>query len=184
MACVLLCGSAVRVHDSQAYRKMEVIRERISRILELIEMLLSFQIVFNLVNAAVMRARYRRPEAEPNVALQLAVRLATRCVTEWHHRKRHTFAGTWNFTHERRKKPARVILPLDSGLPRTTKASPAAGRPPCVQKPSVGKGIGFFHTYVLTHWAWRPQQPLTADQERVKMGGWVPMSYHLLATLS
>ena len=43
----------MRVHDSQAYRKMDVRRERISRILELREILLSFQNGFNLVNAAV-----------------------------------------------------------------------------------------------------------------------------------
>ena len=41
------------VHDSQAYRKMDVTRERISHILELREILLSFQTGFNLVNAAV-----------------------------------------------------------------------------------------------------------------------------------
>ena len=35
MACILLWSSAVRVHDSQAYRKMDVTRERISRVLEL-----------------------------------------------------------------------------------------------------------------------------------------------------
>ena len=33
MTCILLWSSAVRVHDSQAYRKMDVTRERISRIL-------------------------------------------------------------------------------------------------------------------------------------------------------
>ena len=38
----LLWSSAVRVHDSQAYRKMEVTRERISCILELSEVFLSF----------------------------------------------------------------------------------------------------------------------------------------------
>ena len=43
----------MRVHDSQAYRKMDVTRERISRILELTEILLSIQIGFGLVNAAV-----------------------------------------------------------------------------------------------------------------------------------
>ena len=43
----------MRVHDSQAYRKMEVTRERISRILELREILLSLQTGFSLVNAAV-----------------------------------------------------------------------------------------------------------------------------------
>ena len=30
MACILLWSSAVRVHDTQAYRKMDVTRERIS----------------------------------------------------------------------------------------------------------------------------------------------------------
>ena len=53
MACILLWSSAVRVHDSQAYRKMDVTRERISHILELREILLWFQTGFSLVNAAV-----------------------------------------------------------------------------------------------------------------------------------
>ena len=44
----------MRVHDSQACRKMDVTRERISRILELREILLSFQTDFNLVKAAVV----------------------------------------------------------------------------------------------------------------------------------
>ena len=56
MARILLCSSAVMVHDLQAYRKMDVIRERISRILELKEMLLSLQTSFNLVNVAVICA--------------------------------------------------------------------------------------------------------------------------------
>ena len=43
----------MRVHDSQAYRKMDVTKECISRILELREILLSIQIGFSLVNAAV-----------------------------------------------------------------------------------------------------------------------------------
>ena len=46
----------MRVHDSQAYRKMDVTRERISRTLELREILLSIQTGFSLVNAAVVRA--------------------------------------------------------------------------------------------------------------------------------
>ena len=46
----------MRVHDSQAYRKMDVTRERICRILELREILLSVQTGFNLVNAAVFCA--------------------------------------------------------------------------------------------------------------------------------
>ena len=43
----------MRVHDSKAYKKMDVTRERISRILELREILLSIQTGFSLVNAAV-----------------------------------------------------------------------------------------------------------------------------------
>ena len=54
MACILLWSSAVRVHNSQAYRKMDVTRERISRILELREILLSIQTGFSLVNVAVI----------------------------------------------------------------------------------------------------------------------------------
>ena len=46
----------MRVHDSQAYRKMGVTKERISRLLELGEILLSIQTGFSLVNAAVVRA--------------------------------------------------------------------------------------------------------------------------------
>ena len=46
----------MRVHDSQAYRKMDVTRERISRIFELREILLSIQTGFSLVNAAVASA--------------------------------------------------------------------------------------------------------------------------------
>ena len=46
----------MRVRDSQAYRKMDVTRDRISRILELREILLSFQVGFDLVNAAVVCA--------------------------------------------------------------------------------------------------------------------------------
>ena len=52
MACILLWSSALRVRDSQTYRKMDVTRERIS-LLELREILLSIQIGFSLVNAAV-----------------------------------------------------------------------------------------------------------------------------------
>ena len=46
----------MRVHDSQAYRNMDVTRERISRILELREILLSFQTGVSLVSAAVVYA--------------------------------------------------------------------------------------------------------------------------------
>ena len=53
MARILLWSSAVRVHDSQAYRKTNVTRERISRILDPREILLSIKAGFSLVNAAV-----------------------------------------------------------------------------------------------------------------------------------
>ena len=43
IARIVLCSSAVKVHDSPSYRKMDVTRKRISRILELREMPLSFQ---------------------------------------------------------------------------------------------------------------------------------------------
>ena len=56
VACILLWSSAVRVHDSRAYRKMYVTREHINRILELRKILMSFQTGFNLVNAAVICA--------------------------------------------------------------------------------------------------------------------------------
>ena len=56
MACIHLWSSAVRVHDSQAYRKMAVTMEPIRHILEQREILLYFQTGFNLVHAAVVRA--------------------------------------------------------------------------------------------------------------------------------
>ena len=46
----------MRVHDLQAHRKIDVTRECISLILELREILLSFQTGFNLVNVAVVCA--------------------------------------------------------------------------------------------------------------------------------
>ena len=46
----------MRVHDSQAYRKMDVTRERFSCILELREILMPNQTDFYLVNAAVVCA--------------------------------------------------------------------------------------------------------------------------------
>ena len=56
MVRILLWSSAVRVHDSQAYRKMDMSRECVSHILELRKMHLSFQTSFNFVNDAVVCA--------------------------------------------------------------------------------------------------------------------------------
>ena len=50
----------MRDHDSQTYRKMDVTRECISRILELRETFLSFQTGFNIVNAAFVFAILER----------------------------------------------------------------------------------------------------------------------------
>ena len=56
MACILFCRSAERVHVSQAYRNMNITRERISLIFELTVMFLSFHKGFNLVSTAAVYA--------------------------------------------------------------------------------------------------------------------------------
>ena len=48
--------SAVMVHVSHAYKNMDMARERISLILELMAIFLSFQMTFSLVTAAVVWA--------------------------------------------------------------------------------------------------------------------------------
>ena len=48
--------SAVMVYVSHAYKNMDMARERISLILELMVMFLSFQMTFSLVTAAVLWA--------------------------------------------------------------------------------------------------------------------------------
>ena len=53
MACILFSVSAVNVQDSQAYRNMDMTRERISLIFELSAIFLSFQMVLSLASAAV-----------------------------------------------------------------------------------------------------------------------------------
>ena len=80
MACILLWSSAVRVQGSQAYRKMDVARERITCILELREILLSFQTGFNLVIAAVVCAileRISRLEASSVITEPRYLKLVT-----------------------------------------------------------------------------------------------------------
>ena len=56
MATIRLCSSVVRVHDSQAHRRMCVRKERIGRILKLRELFLSFEIGLNLDSVAVVSA--------------------------------------------------------------------------------------------------------------------------------
>ena len=48
--------SAVMVHVSRAYKNMDMARKRISLILKLMAMFLSFQMTFSLVTAAVVTA--------------------------------------------------------------------------------------------------------------------------------
>ena len=55
-ACILLSMFAVMVHVSHAYKNMDMARERISLILELMAMFLSFQMTFSLVTVAVVWA--------------------------------------------------------------------------------------------------------------------------------
>ena len=55
-ACVLFSNSAVTVHDSQAYRNMEMTRERTSLTFDPRDMLLSLQMCFSSVRAAVASA--------------------------------------------------------------------------------------------------------------------------------
>ena len=53
MACILFSVSTVNVQDSQAYRNVDMTRERISLIFELSAIFLSFQMVLSLTSAAV-----------------------------------------------------------------------------------------------------------------------------------
>ena len=74
MAGILLLSCAVRVHDSQACKKMDVTRERINRILELREIPLSFQTGFILVNTAVVCAILESISGlEPSSVITLSV---------------------------------------------------------------------------------------------------------------
>ena len=52
-ACILFSVSAISVQDSQAYRNMDMTRERFSLIFELSAIFLSFQMVLSLASAAV-----------------------------------------------------------------------------------------------------------------------------------
>ena len=57
IACILLSVSALMVHVSpHAYKNMDMARERIGLILELMAMFLSFQMTCTLVTAAVVWA--------------------------------------------------------------------------------------------------------------------------------
>ena len=59
-ACGLFSNSAVKVHDSQAYRNIEMTRERISFTYDPKDMLFSLQMGFSFVRAAVAYAVLQR----------------------------------------------------------------------------------------------------------------------------
>ena len=56
VVCIFFSNSAVMVHVSQAYRKIEMTKDRISLILELSAMFLSFHMVLSFVNAPIVWA--------------------------------------------------------------------------------------------------------------------------------
>ena len=56
VVCIFFSNSAVRVHVSQAYRKIEMTKDRISLILELSAMFLSFHMALSFVNAPIVWA--------------------------------------------------------------------------------------------------------------------------------
>ena len=58
--CILFSNSAVKVHDSQAYRNMGMTRERISFTFDPIDMLLFLQMGFSVIRAAVACAILER----------------------------------------------------------------------------------------------------------------------------
>ena len=80
MARILPWSSAVRVHDSQAYRKMDATRERIRCISELREMLPSFQTSFNLANVCAILESISGLEPLPVITAKGLVACDSICV--------------------------------------------------------------------------------------------------------
>ena len=78
MACILFSVSAVNVQDSQAYRNMDMTRERISLIFELSAIFLSFQMVLSLVSAAVAWAILARISGLDPSSVMIAPRYLNR----------------------------------------------------------------------------------------------------------
>ena len=78
MACILFAVSAVNVQDSQAYRNMDMTRERISLIFELSAIFLSFQMVLSLASAAVAWAILARISGLDPSSVMIAPRYLNR----------------------------------------------------------------------------------------------------------
>ena len=79
-ACVLFSNSAVKVHDSQAYRNMQMTRERISFTFDPRDMLLSRQTGSSFVRAAVACAILERTsglEPSPETTAPRYLKLVT-----------------------------------------------------------------------------------------------------------
>ena len=78
MACIVFSVSAVNVQDSQAYRNMDMTRERISLIFELSAIFLSFQMVLSLASAAVAWAILVRISGLDPLSVMIAPRYLIR----------------------------------------------------------------------------------------------------------
>ena len=78
MACILFSVSAVNVQNSQAYRNMDMTRERISLIFELSAIFLSFQMVLSLASAAVAWAILARISGLDPSSVMIAPRYLNR----------------------------------------------------------------------------------------------------------
>ena len=109
MACILLCSSAVRVHDSQAHRKMDVTRKHINRILELNGMLLSFQTGFNLDNAVVVCATLKSISGLEPVLVLLSHRTIGSTLAA-------VVKACWQYSYSDCKGPLPVLLLSCTGL--------------------------------------------------------------------
>ena len=78
MACILCSVSAVNVQDSQAYRNMDMTRERISLTYELSAIFLSCQMVLSLASAAVAWAILARISGLDPSSVMIASRYLNR----------------------------------------------------------------------------------------------------------
>ena len=94
--------SAVMVYVSHAYKNMEMAREHISLILELVVMLLSFQMTFSLVTAAVVWA-----------ILDSITGLDPSCVT----------VATYDLLASNNRRPIRLVHTLSLSMSSVTKVT-------------------------------------------------------------
>ena len=115
----------MRVHYSQAYRKMDVTRERISRILELREILLSIQAGFSLVITVVPQ---RNTQARGTSRMHCYTLHSSQCDTihgvrcEVRTVRRHftLTTGITEFQKKKKRKKKKKKTPLDANVMKNT----------------------------------------------------------------